>query len=471
MKKSMFVLMLAATGTMFMTSCSKKGCTDPLATNYDEKAKKDDGSCVYPEPEPQPQKVVEKSGSITSNETWTSDKIYILKGFVYVESGATLTIQPGTIIKGDKNSKGSLIIKRGAKIIAQGTASQPIVFTSSQPAGSRDYGDWGGVIICGKAPVNLPGGEGLVEGGVDAYFGGNDPEDNSGILEYVRIEYPGIAFQPNQEINGLTLAGVGRGTKINHVQVSYSGDDAFEFFGGTVNAKYLISYKAWDDDFDTDNGWSGTIQFAVALRDPAIADQSGSNGFESDNDGQGTSATPITSGIFCNVSIFGPKKDGSTTINGQFKRAAHIRRNSQLKIFNSLLAGFPTGLLIDGSACETNANNGDLVVANTIISGCNTPLSTASGSTFDINTWFNDPSKSNQVISDNSTLMVDNAWNLSSPNFVPQSGSPLLSGASFTHPQLATNPNIEVVSFRGAFGSQDWTTPWVEYNPQQKNYE
>ena len=180
------------------------------------------------------------SGNITTNTTWTKNNTYLLTGFVYVKDNAKLTIEPGTVIKGDKNSKGSLIITRGASIIADGTSSEPIVFTSNEAAPT--YGDWGGIILLGKAPANcsLMGTTGVceIEGGVnnaqgDGLFGGNDPNDNSGILRYVRIEYPGIAFQPNSEINGLTMGAVGAGTIIDHVQVSYSGDESFEWFGGT----------------------------------------------------------------------------------------------------------------------------------------------------------------------------------------------------------------------------------------------
>ncbi|MCB0573386.1 MAG: T9SS C-terminal target domain-containing protein, partial [Saprospiraceae bacterium] len=194
------------------------------------------------------------SGNITANTTWTKNNVYLLSGFVYVKNDATLTIEPGTVIKGDKNTKGSLIVTRGCKIVASGTPDEPIVFTSNEA--TPTYGDWGGVIICGKAPTNASNngvdGEGLVEGGVGELYGGNDPMDNSGVLRYVRIEYAGIAFQPNNEINGLTMGGVGAGTTIEYVQVSYANDDAFEWFGGTVNCKYLIAYRALDDDFDCD---------------------------------------------------------------------------------------------------------------------------------------------------------------------------------------------------------------------------
>ena len=222
------------------------------------------------------------TGHITSNTTWTNDKIYRLDGFVYVDSTVTLTIQPGTVIRGVKATKGSLIVTRGGKLIADGTKQLPIVFTSDEAAGTRTYGDWGGVILLGAAPINSAGGQAVIEGGVnnangDGQYGGTNATDNSGTLRYVRIEYAGIPFSANNEINGLTMGSVGSGTSIDYVQVSYSGDDSYEWFGGKVNCKHLIAFRGWDDEFDTDFGYTGMIQFAVSLRDPAIADVSGSN--------------------------------------------------------------------------------------------------------------------------------------------------------------------------------------------------
>ncbi|CAN5547542.1 hypothetical protein BH11BAC2_BH11BAC2_26430 [soil metagenome] len=422
--------------------------------------KKDDNNNTTPTPGVD----INIQDSITSNTTWTANNKYILNGFVYVTNGATLTIEAGTLITGDKASKGSLIIKRGSKIIAAGTVADPIVFTSNLAMGSRAPGDWGGIIVCGNAPVNLAGGEGLVEGGPDAYYGGNDAADNSGIISYVRIEFAGIAFQPNQEINGLTLGAVGTGTQIDHVQVSYSGDDSFEFFGGTVNAKYLVTYKGQDDDYDTDNGFSGHIQFAVAQRDPNIADASGSNGFESDNDAAGSANSPFTAVKFSNISIYGPKADTSTAVNSNFKRAAHIRRNSQCSIYNSVIAGFPVGLLVDGTSTEGNATNNLLQFRNNIISGCNTPLAVASGSTFDINAWFTTSGYNNTIQYDNSNLAND-PFNTTTPDFLPKTGSPLLSGADFTG-----LTGFETVTYRGAFGTTNWTSGWTNFNPQNTDY-
>lgn len=418
------------------------------------------------------QTTITVSGDITANTSWTKDKFYLLSGFVYVKSGATLTIEPGTIIKGDKNSKGSLIIERGGKIMADGTAAMPIIFTSNEPVGQRDYGDWGGLIICGKAPINVPGGEAVIEGGVGSMYGGGttpDPNDNSGILRYVRIEFPGIAFQPNSEINGLTMGGVGKGTVIDNIQVSYSGDDSYEWFGGNVNAKHLVAFRGWDDDFDTDFGYQGMVQYGVSLRDPNIADQSGSNGFESDNDATGTTNTPNTQAVFSNISIFGPMVTSTTTINGQYKRAIHLRRNTKESIFNSLVAGYPVGLYIDGSADSANAMNNELQIQNVVISGC-LPDSIKTNTGLDINTWFHTSSFGNQIVNDNAQLNINDPFNLSSPNFLPQSTSLLLSGGSFTNAKLQDAFFTNTITFRGAFGTTDWTSGWVNWDPQNTDY-
>jgi hypothetical protein len=315
--------------------------------------------------------------------------------------------------------------------------------------------------------VNLPGGTGIVEGGVEAVFGGTDPADNSGTLQYVRIEYPGIAFTPNNEINGLTLAGVGSGTTIDHVQVSYSGDDSFEWFGGTVNAKNLIALGGLDDDFDMDNGFSGRVQFAVALRDPDQADVSGSNGLEHDNDASGSGATPYTTPVLSNISIYGPQATPSTVINSNYKRANHLRRNTHTRVFNSVFAGFPVGLLIDGSACETNADGGELKVKDCVYSAMGSLTAVASGSTWDITGWFN--ANGNTSYTDNAQLGVTDAFNLTAPNFTLTGGSPLAAGASFSDGDLA-DPFFTNVGYKGAFGSDDWTGGWANWTPQSTTY-
>jgi len=407
------------------------------------------------------------AGTIDESITLSAAKKYVLSGFVYVKAPATLTIEAGTIIKGDQNTNGSLIIEQGAKIMAEGTAAKPIVFTSLKAKGNRTTGNWGGIIILGKAPINQ-GANAQIEGGVNRYYGGTDANDNSGVLKYVRIEYAGIAFQPDNEINGLTLGGVGAGTIIDYVQVSFSGDDSFEFFGGTVNAKHLIAYKTVDDMFDTDNGYSGKLQFLVGLSAPLVADASGSNGFESDNDGTGTDATPKTSAVFSNVSLFGPLATPTTAVNPNFQRAMHIRRNSSISVHNSLFAGWPIGLLLDGTKTEANATSGALNINNVVIAG--TPaanqLRVASGSTFDLATWFNDASKGNMVQTDYTGLNITNAFSQTAPNFLPDAGSTLLTGASFT----GMDPAFTTVAYKGAFGTEDWTAGWANWDPNNADY-
>ncbi|MCC7302250.1 MAG: T9SS type A sorting domain-containing protein [Bacteroidia bacterium] len=415
--------------------------------------------------------VVNVSGDITTNTTWTNNNIYLLTGgFVYVTNNATLTIQPGTVIKGQA---AALVITRGSKIIANGTATQPIVFTSYQPAGSRSAGDWGGLLILGNAQINDPAGQRLAEGGIDPvkglYGGGMSPDNNdsSGVLRYVRIEYGGIAFQPNNETNGLTCGGVGKRTVLEYIQVSHGGDDAFEFFGGNVNAKYLVAKSTVDDMFDTDYGYTGRIQFFIGISDSLIADISLSNGFESDNDATGTGNTPQTKPIFSNGTIIGPKVNSSTQINTNFGRALHLRRNTSTCTYNSVFVGFNTGLKIESAGCTTSVGNGNLQFANNVLAGCYTRDLDSSSLSFGMRAWYN--SNSNTTMTNSQDVMLTSPYVYTGPNFKPQTSSPLLTGASF----LATNlqdPFFTPVTYRGAIGTTDWTKCWTNFNPQAEPY-
>ncbi len=424
--------------------------------------------------------IVTVTGEISSDVTWENEYTYLLSGFVYVTEGATLTIEEGTVIKGDKSTKATLIIERGGMIMAEGTAEKPIVFTSNLPAGSRSYGDWGGVILCGKARVNTTSGESKIEGGPRSYFGGTDDNDNSGVLKYVRIEFAGVEYATDNEINGLTLGGVGNGTTIEHIQVSYCGDDSYEWFGGTVNAKYLVAFRGWDDEFDTDFGFSGHLQFLVGLRDPNVADKSKSNGFESDNDASGSSNEPYTSPVFSNVSLFGPYTTLSDVVdptggNGTFQCAMHLRRNTRLKVYNSVFAGWPQGLFIENGGkgdAQGNATNGDLVVKNCIIAGsytsvCKEDPTTSAGF---VNDYFTRTGGQNSSLTNNSELGLVSPFNLTSPVFTAESGSMLLTGASFSDTPFTDSFFNTTVSFIGAFGTTDWTSGWCNWNPQGTEY-
>jgi hypothetical protein len=423
------------------------------------------------------------TGDITTDTKWYANARYFLSGFVYVKNNAALTIEPGTIIKGVSGSKGTLIIERGSKLMAQGTADKPIVFTSDKPVGSRASGDWGGVVLCGKATTNKHDsgtGVGVAEGGIGSQYGGTDDADNSGTLQFVRIEFPGIPLTSteNSEINGLTLYSVGTGTIIDHIQVSFSGDDSYEWFGGTVNCKYLVALRGLDDEYDTDNGFRGHIQFALGIRDPNISDGSGSNGFESDNDADGSVLTPVTKPIFTNVTLLGPLCSTTTLpANHYYKRAMHIRRSSQLSVYNSLFVGWPKGLLIDGTAgnSPTMASNNSLQIEKCILAGMQANFEVASGTPVtpytlaEEQTYFEDATRGNI---DNLTLtdiIGSTLLTLTSPGIMPAAGASFLTGASFTNSNLSSSFFTQV-AYKGAFGTTNWTSGWCNFDPQNTVY-
>ena len=383
--------------------------------------------------------------------------------------------------------------------MAVGTADKPIVFTSNLAAGARNSGDWGGVILLGKAPVNQPGGEVTIEGGLTptgggaaskyTTYGGTDVADNSGKLIYVRVEYAGIAFAPDNETNGITFGGVGSGTELDFIEVYRSGDDAYEWFGGTVNAKHLLAIGSLDDDFDTDFGYSGKIQFALSQRFKTLADVSGSNGFESDNDGSGTNLAPQTSAIFSNVTIVGPMLKATTesNTNANYQHAVQIRRNSALSILNSVFVGYPEGIFIDDALpaigplnSSSNFTAGGLVFSNNIIYGCNSKGNEIKGVTANSKAIFETALRATNIFESakySGDLLV--APNLYSsdfaspgvPSFLAKSGSVAENGALFTSAKFSNDSFFDkTVKFRGAFGSENWAAGWAHFDVQTLPY-
>lgn len=424
-------------------------------------------------------------GKISTSCTLTSNNVYTIRGIVYVTNGAKLTIQPGTVIHGETSSKGALVITRGSQIIADGTKEKPIVFTSDGSSPKR--GDWGGIVICGNAPTNASfngtQGVGQVEGGVNngeglGLYGGTSTTDNSGILRYVRIEYAGYAYLPDNELNGLTLAGVGNGTIVDYVEIFKANDDAIECFGGTVNLRHTIFISTLDDDFDTDNGYSGTVQFGIIMRDSSVADISKSESFESDNDANGSALTPQTSAVYSNITSIGPRAARTNVGNSLYLAGAQIRRNSSISIFNSVIMGWPTGLLIDaskGTPTDNNIKANTLLVQNTIISGCAKPTdysaaSAATGYTAsDVSAWFNTAAFGNSILATNDEVKIGAPFNYANPDFNPVAGSPLLSGASFANAKVSSAAGFTAVTFRGAVGAAgtsegDWWKGWSKIN-------
>jgi|LakMenEpi03Aug12_release.lakeMendotaPanAssembly.Ray.scaffolds.fasta_scaffold04656_10 hypothetical protein len=397
---------------------------------------------------------------------------YTLKGYVYVTEGNTLTIAPGSVIVSDITEKGALIIERGAKLIADGRADNPIVFTSGKPIGQRTPGDWGGIIMLGKAPTNRPLDPApIIEGGVGRKYGGTDPNDDSGILRFVRIEFAGIAAEPGSEINGLTLGGVGSGTIIENVQVSFGNDDAFEFFGGTVNCKNLIAFATADDDFDFDFGYVGKIQFGIACRKPDFVDGGDAgNGIECDNDGSGSAATPTTRPQLSNFTFVGPNGASGTAANHNFGN--RWRRATQFVLRNSVMIGWAkAGFSLESKATAEAYLSGASEYRNNLIHS-NTSSANYRGDAAAIAVITADAMKKKAESEGCITLASADDAKLTSPyystapNFIPATGSPALTGASFT----GMNAFFTTVAYRGAIGTTNWTDKWTNWDPQNKAY-
>lgn len=417
-------------------------------------------------------------GNITANRTISAANKNFLKGFVYVKSGATLTIEAGSVIKGISVASGeraaSLIIEPGAKIIAEGTVDKPIVFTSDKEPGKRVTGDWGGLIICGNARVNRTN-QPTIEGGPSTHYGNTTSDEfngeSSGKLKYVRIEFAGYPLEPDKEINGLTFGGVGSGTEVEFVQVSYSNDDSYEWFGGTVNAKHLIAYKGWDDDFDTDYGYTGKLQFLLSVRDKDIADTSDSNGFESDNDGDGSTNTPFTKPVFSNVTLIGPfygKVSDMTQAEveaktadaangakgGKYQAAMHLRRNSSLNVYNSVFTGWPYGLRATDK--KGQANDG-IAIENVIFAGM-------------WKNFYEDEKVSENFFNraGNNTVLENTRQIIAKDGDYSSVVADAVKGADFS--KLADS-FFEKVTYKGAFdGTNDWTEGWTNWDPQNTVY-
>lgn len=363
---------LALLGATAITSC-KKGCTDPDAVNYEEKAKKDDGSCEYDTVTPPSSNeiTITDNGSGTGTTTWTSDKVYILDGMVFVNSGQTLTIEPGTVIKGMSGqgaNASALIVAKGGTINACGTATEPIIFTSVDDELNGNLalntrGLWGGLIILGDASLNSSPGQTQIEGipttETRGLYGGSNDADNSGSLCYVSIRHGGSDIGAGNEINGLTLGGVGSGTSMNHIEIVANNDDGVEFFGGTASIKNLVVSYCGDDAIDYDEGWRGNVQFALVVQDANAGDRIG------EHDGGTTPETgaPFATPEFQNVTYIGRGI-------GAGKRMLTFRDNAGGSYNNSIFLMQDKGIdienLASGEDSYSRFSGGDLTIANNI---------------------------------------------------------------------------------------------------------
>jgi hypothetical protein len=455
-------------------------------------------------------KVVEITDDITADRTFYADTTYILSGFIKVGNGATLTIQPGTVVQGDFQVPGSsLFVLRGAKIMAEGTADNPIVFTSEREPGQRQPGDWGGIIIIGNGIINRSGSTAIEGTGtpsninpIQYYDGGTDNSDDSGVLRYVRIEFAGYPTAPNEELNSLTMAAVGAGTTIEYVQVLQGLDDSFEWFGGAVNGRYLVSYESADDHFDASEGYVGRNQFLIAFQSirpearPGLAGGVASDPQLIENDGcwaencaagdanRGASQ-PYTVPVFANFTLIGAPEGAWETTGGNY--GMMLRRGTGGLYVNGVIARVSrSAISFRGEQTKARHDEGNLRMLNLYVSQ-------AAGGVFQAENLEAAP-ESRQYVLDLAAAAIEegtvdalalftgipaNTLNASGSSFdwTPAAGSPIRNGglADFSGlPQqlrLATtgngHPNSEIVptTYRGAAdpNGPKWWEGWTTY--------
>lgn len=416
-----------------------------------------------------PGNVCRVSDDIKQDTTFKAGNVYVIPRLkqLFVEPGATLTIEPGTEIRGEQGAV--LVITRGAKIMAEGTRDKPIVLTSAQAAGSKTAGYWGGLLVLGAAPINTnvlstpPSNEATFEAFTTAIpegkFGGDAPDDSSGTIKFVRIEFAGFNFVADREFNNLTLAGVGRGTTIDYVQVHGGSDDGIEFFGGTVNVKHLVSSQNQDDGFDTDNGWSGKAQFVIVqnISHPPTLPEA-SNGYESDNHGTAASydAAPRTSPTIYNVTLI-----GDHPYTGVASYAAVFRRGTSGHYFNHLWYGFPRGIEFRDPQTKAQLDAGNLEIRSSILFGndadaSNLPAPQATGDIVESNYVTAD--RGNRINVD--PKLPEAALSKTAPSFKPATDSPVFTGGATPPSDGFFDPTA---TFIGAVGAEDWTLGWTAY--------
>ncbi len=390
-----------------------------------------------------PEPVVRLGPIGTATRTLHADTTYIISGTLAVDSGGVLRVPAGTRLVGDTIARPSaLIVRVGGRIEADGTADRPIVFTSQRPVGQRRRGDWGGIVINGRSNCNFPA-PCTGEAGSGQY-GGSRPDDSSGFMRYVRIEYAGYEVSPNNELNGLTLNGVGSGTELHHIQSHMGSDDGIEWFGGTVDLKYAIVTGASDDSFDYSTGWQGRGQFWIVQQDPAEGDRA----FEVDGNENVFTAQPFTNPTIYNITLVGRGGTGSANAS---PAGMQLRRGTKGMIRNAIVMGFNNAIDIDDQATLDNCLDGSLTIANSIFFQ-NTNLLDADSDTFE--------DQCTATVGWASIRQVDPqlgaAFDRSAPNFQPAAGSPALTGAAAP----PSDGFFDAVTYLGAVAPTG--TPWYQ---------
>ena len=422
------------------------------------------------------------TGTLSTTKNLSASTCYELSGCYRVQSGGVLNIPQGTVIRCDANA--ALIIERNAQINATGTSSSPVIFTSAQPIGSRAPKDWNGISIAGNAPINGAGTKVLSRVCGNITGGGSSSADNSGIMQFVRIEYAGGGAAGDAENNALNLLGVGSGTTLDHVMVSYNGGDAFDFFGGTVTTNHLISYNSYKSDFVISDGYVGEGQFWTSLRLSTSAhDATGltSNAVVIRNDVANSSNIPRTHPVLSNLSLFGPKHCNSGSLSSDFKNGIYLYANAEAEIYNSLIMGWPTGLFIDNTSTITNANVNGTIVLNYNTFYNNTTKYNNSGITFDPTGTGCSPTIDDWMEATYPCSMTDNIVRTALTGY----SSSICGDYCSTAPTLtlATTNNVGTADFgwdgsntfdhttyRGSLEGTDWSTSWASWCPEENSY-
>ncbi|MDO3643606.1 hypothetical protein [Mucilaginibacter sp. L3T2-6] len=424
-------------------------------------------------------KVDTLQGAITADRTLDGNKNYFLKGQVFVKGNAKLTIPAGVTVFVQKNDapaeKSVLVITRGAKLFINGTAAKPVVFTSA--SASPAPGDWGAIVLLGKAPTNTGTGNAMgLTASDDTKYGGSDPADNSGTITYLRLEYTGGINPPAEDewkvdkVSGLVMASVGSGTKIDNVMVKYSNDDSFQFVGGTVNATHLLSYNCGDDDFDFDLGYQGYLQFLLGYRTHASSQAVRANGFESYNDEVPTSNTPLTRPVVSNMTIIGPQGIDATKTN--INMGVYMRKGTRLAIRNSIIAEYSEGAFMtcprtrpviladDDAEFRSNLVQSD-TAARTFAwdQGAVIAVPDPEMTIFQTNS-----TNKNTVLNTDADFKLKTMYAADAPDLTLADGSPAASGADFTGADFS-NGFFTKIMYRGAFGTSNWAaqSAWVDW--------
>lgn len=433
------------------------------------------------------------SGDITSDRKLTNDTLWEIRGVVYVKNNATLTVEPGTFVQGQPGTTppSALIITQNGKINADGTKARPIIMTSSQPFGQRQRGDWGGLVMLGKAPINVAantqGGicpttgctntagtfyiEGLV-GNPDSLYGGSDPNHSCGVLRYVRVEFAGTILSPNNELNSFTWGGCGKGTVAEHLQATYGKDDSFEWFGGTMDAKYLVGGHGADDFLDYQLGWTGRVQYGLMFQSP---DNPGNRGIEGDNSEYNQAATPFSDPQIYNVTFYGSGKVGFDEANAP---GIFLRRGARGTVANTVVANFFSSCIdLNDAATQAQATAGN-VKMNGILCWKNNLGGTQPGDTLAGNIATanaagpvttgvfslayaqggNGGTGQNFVAAD---PLATRPFEYSDPDFTGQFASPLFRAGWVAPPDDGYFD--QSATFIGGIGDENWTEEWTNW--------